>query len=153
MIAHLLIAAAFPDDYYWGLPVVMVVLAASAYFISRRFSSPPEQPTEKRPSSRFVSRRRLGSLLRVSVTWVTAPNVPRPTSGWILDRSKGGLRLTVGATVEPGTRLRVRPCNAPESNLGTLLQVRECRKDGGCWILDCRFVEDAQVPAQITPVG
>jgi hypothetical protein len=98
-------------------------------------------------ANRYVSRHRQGSLLKVAVFWLPPADASQPTTGWIFDRSTGGLRLNTGTSAEAGTRLRVRPCNAPESALGTLLQVRSCSQDGGSWILDCRFVEDATVSA------
>ena len=59
--------------------------------------------------------------------------------GFVLDRSTGGLRITVATAVEPGTNVQVRAANAPESVEFVGMMVRSCRKNGEFFVLGCEF--------------
>lgn len=61
--------------------------------------------------------------------------------GYVLDRSTGGLCLSVNGQIPEGTVLSVRTTNAPPTVPWVQLEVRNCRKmSNGEFELGCRFV-------------
>jgi hypothetical protein len=70
-----------------------------------------------------------------------APATAEPYYGWVLDRSVGGLRLTVETAVATGTILSLRPTNAPETAPWVQVEVRHCHQDGKNWELGCQFLK------------
>jgi hypothetical protein len=91
--------------------------------------------TEKR-----TALRRRGNSIKVLISDLDAQ--ARPTEGWILDRSVGGLCLQVeGAEVPVGTILSVLASNAPAGTPWTQVEVRSSRQEGNSWELGCQFVK------------
>ena len=64
----------------------------------------------------------------------------KPTNGYVIDRSTGGLCLTVPDEVMAGTVLSVRTLNAPESIPWVQVHVKSCRANAGEFELGCQFV-------------
>jgi hypothetical protein len=64
----------------------------------------------------------------------------QPTNGWVVDRSTGGLCLSVPEAVTEGTVLSVRTTNAPNSVPWVQIEVKNCRLVGKEYELGCRFV-------------
>ena len=64
----------------------------------------------------------------------------KPVSGWVVDRSTGGICVSVPEAVESGTVLCVRTANAPESVPWIQIEVKNCRPADGNWELGCQFV-------------
>jgi hypothetical protein len=62
--------------------------------------------------------------------------------GWVLDRSRLGLRLSLLEKCDCGTALKVRPADAPESAPWLAVEVRNVQAGDGCWELGCRFVSE-----------
>jgi hypothetical protein len=145
--------------------VVILVLAIPMFLAGRRLLSsdpPPEEvlPERSAPPAfgserRTVSQRRSRAPLVVFVPGAT-PTEARLAVGWVLRHPAGGLCLTIGAAVEPGVILRLRHRNANRSTPWTFVAVRDCRQAGGCWELECGFVEPdqrAEGTATETPPG
>jgi hypothetical protein len=63
-----------------------------------------------------------------------------PFEGWILDRSLGGLGLSVSRPVEPGTVLLARATGSAVRAPRPQLEVKYCRLHRGRWRLGCQFV-------------
>ncbi len=60
-------------------------------------------------------------------------------SGWVVDRSVGGLCLMVPQPVPIGSYWKVRPAEAPRTTPPVLVEVRTCVAAGAEWKLNCRF--------------
>lgn len=63
-----------------------------------------------------------------------------PEQGWLVDRSQGGLCLSVGRAYQEGSKLKVRPFRSADSVRWLLLKVRNHRRQGNRWLLGCEFV-------------
>jgi hypothetical protein len=68
-----------------------------------------------------------------------------PYRGWVVDRSRGGLRLVVKHAFSEGAILNVLPVGAPASTPWVEVQVRHCRRRGSGWELGCRFLSRPSV--------
>lgn len=94
-------------------------------------------PPDHSYADRRGSMRREGSLVRVILA---APSFRNGFGeGIVLDRSTGGLRITVATPIEPGTSMQVRAANAPESIDPVGVLVRSCRKTGEFFEIGCEF--------------
>lgn len=63
-----------------------------------------------------------------------------PINGYVLDRSTGGLCLSVGEPIEEGTILTVRTTNAPVTTPWVKIEVRNCRPISSSeWEIGCKF--------------
>src|SRR5262249_20408129 len=60
--------------------------------------------------------------------------------GWVIDRSMGGVRMTVDDSYETGDVLSVRPVKSPGTAPWLQLEVRSCQKKGSRWEIGCQFV-------------
>jgi len=60
--------------------------------------------------------------------------------GYVLDRSTGGLCISLSAELPAGTILSVRTTNAPSALPWIQVEVRNCRPVGKDWELGCKFV-------------
>ncbi len=146
----------------WLAPVVGIVAGGAVYFAGRwvfrrrsavaaaKSDPPPPRPVQRAcsgPSDPFLqgstvekraSLRRRGNAIAVLVSNVdaTAP----PSSGWVIDRSMGGLCLSVDKEMPAGSILSVRTSNAPTSAPWVQVEVRNCRPVGKDWELGCQFV-------------
>jgi hypothetical protein len=82
--------------------------------------------------------RRKGNAVPVQISNEQA--TAEPCFGWVIDRSVGGLRLSVDQPVTPATILSVRTTDAPESTPWVQVEVRNCAACDKNWELGCRFV-------------
>jgi hypothetical protein len=88
-------------------------------------------------SDRRGTIRREGRPVRVLVT---SPAFKGEVStGYVLDRSTGGLRLALTAAVATGMTLQVRADNAPDNTPWVTVLVRNCRNAGQHYELGCEF--------------
>jgi hypothetical protein len=62
-----------------------------------------------------------------------------PFPAWVMDRSMGGLGLSVDEPIEEGTFLRVRRAAAPNDVPWVEVQVRSLRIKENTWELGCQF--------------
>jgi hypothetical protein len=90
-------------------------------------------PTEQRRAAR-----RKGGVIHVLLSDQHAKAAP--SSGYVVNRSLGGLCLAVKETAAPGTILTVRTVNAPEVTPWIELRVCSCRQTREGWELGCQFV-------------
>ena len=71
---------------------------------------------------------------------VTSPALKNEVaSGYVLDRSTGGLRLALTVAVASGITLQVRADNAPDNTPWVTVLVRNCRHAGQHYELGCEF--------------
>jgi hypothetical protein len=94
-------------------------------------------PPEHSYADRRGAIRREGALVRVVLA---APTFRGGLGeGFVLDRSTGGLRITVASPLEVGTAVQVRAANAPETVEFVNVIVRSCRKSGEFYEVGCEF--------------
>jgi hypothetical protein len=75
-------------------------------------------------------------------TFVQLPeDVAKPIRGWVVNRSQGGLGLSVPQPISLNTILHVRITHAPESIPWTALEVKSCYFKANRWLLGCQFAE------------
>ena len=99
---------------------------------------PPPDPFEFGSSSeKRAALRRKGAFVEVLVT--DEAQQQHPWSAWVVDRSLGGLCLSVEREVEPGTVLRVRPRNAASMAPWVEVEVKSCKTEEGVLLLGCAF--------------
>ena len=83
--------------------------------------------------------RRVGNPIKV---FLAPPGQDNPQdSAWVLDRSVGGLCLSVEREYATGTFLRVLPSNAPDMAYWIDVDVRSCRPVKGGFELGVQFVK------------
>jgi hypothetical protein len=87
---------------------------------------------------RRASLRRGGNPVAVLIS--DAETKMAPFQGWVLDRSMGGLCLSVDQEVSQGTVLSVRAANAPANVAWVQVEVKNCRQEGDAWELGCQFL-------------
>jgi hypothetical protein len=100
-------------------------------------------PMRERAASRKERRewlRRVGELIQVDVA--DADGLAKPYAGKVVDRSRGGLCLAVGAPVEVGTRLRIRSSFYDETAPWVQVEVKRCWNAQGQWLLGCKFLQE-----------
>jgi hypothetical protein len=61
-------------------------------------------------------------------------------SGFVLDRSTGGLRILTQTSMAAGSSLQVKAANAPDTIGFVTVIVRSCRKNGNHFEIGCEFV-------------
>lgn len=89
-------------------------------------------------SERRTSLRRKGTLVEVQLRDAAART--DLGTGWVTDRSMGGLCVTVEEEVEPGAIFSIRAVTAPMAVPWVQLEVKSCRLKDGKWELGCQFV-------------
>jgi hypothetical protein len=94
-------------------------------------------PFRKRDKRAWL--RRDGSPLEIQVA--DAELTQPPVTGIVLNRSRGGLFLSVPHFTAAGTILSVRPPHAPEEQAWIQAEVRHCKQKGNCWQLGCKFTQ------------
>jgi hypothetical protein len=139
---------------YYAVPAVVGTAVAVATLLvgvqtviarskSRPHKPPPPRPPADEDDESFANRR--GSVRRegspVQVVMTSASLRGGQGSGYVLDRSTGGLRVAVKSEIPAGTALHVRAANAPESVPWVTVQVRSCRNAGPHYELGCEFVQ------------
>lgn len=91
-------------------------------------------------SERRTSFRRVGNAVEINVC---DEHFAQPAQrGWVLDRSRLGLRLSLLEKCECGTVLQVRPADALESAPWLAVEVRNIQAGDQCWELGCRFASE-----------
>jgi hypothetical protein len=119
------------------------------FFRKGRESSSPASVTERKvredPSAsspvteRRQAPRRYGD--PVQVVLFSGLAGARPFGAWVMNRSTGGLGLSVPQPMEPGLFLHVRVTRAPDDVPWVTVEVKSCRPLAGRWILGCQYVE------------
>lgn len=140
----------------WAIPAVGLAASGVVFFLgwllfggsrrARRPSSLPSRANQQAPDpfvqgdprDRRAALRRGGNPVAILISDAEARAKPSP--GWVIDRSTGGLCLSVSEAVVEGTILSVRTSNAPETIPWVQLEVKNCRAVGGEYELGCQFV-------------
>lgn len=152
MLSQLLFGLSIHDP--WVTPVAGVgataLVAALGYFIflRQRPKGPPPPPTPppQQPDpfdygaageQRKAIRRR-GNHTKVVVG--NAEGNQELGIGWVIDRSMGGVCLTMDEAIAVGSILSIKPLNAPGNLPWVQIEIRSCRKRDVHWELGCMFV-------------
>jgi hypothetical protein len=148
----------FSADLPWMIPAVGIVVTCFCFVVGRRLlapqrAAPPPSPAPgptAAPTDVFLhgsTRERRAAPRRrgnsIEVFFAPAPN-QEPLHAWVVDRSVGGLCLTLDQPVKQGEVWHVRPRKAPDSVPWTSVEVRSCKPDEGNWEVGCRFLQTPQ---------
>jgi hypothetical protein len=95
-----------------------------------------ESPTAKADNERRSWPRRKRAL---QVVLQDTGGESDPFPAWVMDRSLGGLGLSVDQPLEEGTMLRVRRRNAPPDVPWVEIQVKSVRIKETTWEVGCQF--------------
>jgi hypothetical protein len=130
-----------------GVVVFLVVLLVNWLISGRRKNRAKQVAAVSEERDPFVhggSSERRSALRRggnpVAILISDAETRAKPSPGWVIDRSTGGLCLSVSEPVVEGTILSVRTSNAPETIPWVQLEVKNCRLVGREYELGCQFV-------------
>jgi hypothetical protein len=132
--------------YVVGGVVVLVALVGLRLLTGRQrgLQQPPrlKQNTDSTgDDDTFANRRsaprRDGTAVKVVISSPTFRG--QLETGWVLDRSTGGLRIAVQDAIAVGATLQVRTENAPDTIPWVTVVVRSCRKDEKHHELGCSF--------------
>jgi PilZ domain len=93
-----------------------------------------------RAAERRVGYRRVGNPVEVLVC--DAEFKSPPVRGWVVDRSRMGIRLSLTEKKENGTVLQVRPTASPESIAWQTVQIRNAQENEGTWEMGCQFTNE-----------
>jgi hypothetical protein len=125
--------------------VVLTVLAvkfAPARFRRRdELLDVPEKdtwaPPEGTGADRRTTVRRDGKAVPVLLSSAAMPGVPEPA--FVIDRSRGGLKVVCAKPFPVGSPVQVRADNAPDNVPWVTVVVRSCRENGKRHELGCEF--------------
>jgi hypothetical protein len=90
-------------------------------------------------SERRGAARRSGAV--VPVLLYRANTGETPLRGWVIDRSAGGLSLSVPRAFTAGSLLKVRLDRGRQDTPWVQVRVKSCRAKGKLWHLGCQFTE------------
>lgn len=128
-----------------GVVLTMILLFASKGRSRRQPSSPAaglrsSQWTAAMPSfadRRTSTRREGGNPVKVVLA---SPAFKSGTlTGYVLDRSTGGMRLASGTGMPVGTSVQVRAVHAPDETPWVTILVRSCKPSGKGFEMGCEF--------------
>ena len=97
----------------------------------------PWMTEEQSLSDRRTSLRREGTPVKISATSPAFKN--GTNSGYVLDRSTGGLKLALQAGMAPGSSMQLRAEHAPEATPWVTVIVRNCTDTGEHFEMGCEF--------------
>lgn len=153
---HLLLFIDLGDWTTWIAPLIGLVATVLAYWLGvklterrqrqrlpARPTTPPADPMEDPfvhggKLERRTSVRRRGNAVAILVSDANAR--AEPISGWVVDRSMGGLCLCLSESFSPGTLLSVRAANAPSAVPWVQVEVKSCRQSNRDWEVGCKFL-------------
>jgi PilZ domain len=142
----------------WDLvaPLTAALVAGSMAFVLSRLvfpsqseaknAQPEEKPTpEYDPFVQGSATEQRNAFRRggnpVEVLLASPEEHGKQVHGWVVDRSVGGLCLTVDEAYTEGTVLTVRTLNAPPATPWVEVAVKSCRQTKDAWELGCQFVK------------
>lgn len=117
-------------------PAVAKLSANQATADEESLATSSESSTVKSDSERRSWPRRKRAL---QVVLQDAGGEGDPFPAWVMDRSLGGLGLSVDQPLEEGTMLRVRRRNAPPDVPWVEIQVKSVRIKETTWEVGCQF--------------
>jgi hypothetical protein len=135
----------------WWIGLTALISVAVGLFLGRYLSlrgtapadtEPAEQDrphdeaywAEKRSSPRFQVR-------AMRVLLAESPNQTDFIEAVMLNRSLGGLGLSVDREIPAGKTLHVCICESERDNHWSVIEIRYCRPERGRWTLGCKFLE------------
>jgi hypothetical protein len=144
--------SAWSDKLPWALGALsaVVIFTFVGVLVSRRSAQRPTQRLtleEVEPhhlylqtsgEERRTTTRRKGAATPVRLSATTQPE--NPFSGWVMDRSLGGVKLEVESQVTRGWVLNVGLTDASGGEHGFQVEVVHCQQAGSRWHVGCRFV-------------
>lgn len=105
--------------------------------------APPPPTPDDLKNDRRAGYRRLGNPVLVQLTGDDDNAVSALNEGWVIDRSRQGLRLTLASPRPSGARCRVRVHGAPDTVPWLPVEVKNCVKSlDGSYELGCQFLEE-----------
>ena len=133
-----------------GVGVTGVILVISALLLCRGSRIPPESfplgqlhraSDWELPSDSFANRRnsprREGQIVKV---FLSSPVFKKGiATGYVIDRSTGGLRIAMKAAMPVGGTMLVRADNAPDTIPWVTVIIRSCRPVGNHYEIGCEF--------------
>jgi hypothetical protein len=97
----------------------------------------------KRPASAVTSSERRAALRRrgpeIAVRVAQARGAAVP--GFVVDRSRTGLRLALPHPVAVGTALQLLAPEAPQGTVWVRVEAKHARPDAGRWLVGCSFTD------------
>ena len=154
MFTALLRGISLPHSELWlGVAAGMVSMSLALMFGRmvlgrRREPHGPPPPKEARPvpdpfdhgsaSERRSSLRRCGKQVRVFIT--DREGKAKPVEGWVMDRSMGGLCLSLYEPVEKEATLKIMVDNAPVGTPWVEIEIKTMRLDGDRYEVGCQFL-------------
>jgi hypothetical protein len=128
-----------------GLALLIVLVGCYSLIRRRPRRRHPHQspigsafPGLEDPNERRQAPRRHGNPTTVLIS--DAAGKAAPTRGVVVDRSAGGLRLTLGGAVEVRTILSVRPAEVTTIMPWIQVEVKSCRPAEAGWEVGCHFL-------------
>lgn len=88
-------------------------------------------------ANRRGTHRREGAPVKVLLSSPAFRN--KTNSGYVVDRSTGGLRIAISTELAPGSAVQVKAEHAPETTPWVTVIVRNCRHAGQHYELGCEF--------------
>jgi hypothetical protein len=85
-----------------------------------------------------VAHRRTGNPVPINIA--DAGGKIELATGWVIDRSMGGMRLEVVAALDTGATVSVRPRNCSPMTPWVQVLVSNCKKHGDHWQVGCKFL-------------
>jgi hypothetical protein len=133
---------------FLGTGLAILTLIGGRLVFTRAPRAAEVKPAEEGPtldpfvfgstSEKRSAARRKGGIIEVLLSDEQAK--AEPWSGYVVDRSLGGLCLLVKKWTQPGTIVTMRPVEAPPGVPWIEAKVRSCRQASDGWLLGCQFV-------------
>jgi hypothetical protein len=101
------------------------------------FDNPDAGEDEDSHANRRSSVRREGSPVKVVLTSPTFRNGME--TGYVVDRSTGGVRVVMTNQMVPGSTMQIRAQNAPENTPWVTVIIRNCKHTGQHYEVGCEF--------------
>jgi hypothetical protein len=114
--------------------------AGAALDDSNHPTTAPESDATLR--ERRLAPRRYGDPVEVRLKSYEHADANCGSTGWVRDRSQGGLALSTDKPLDVGTWLRIRPTIVPDDVAWVDVLVKDVRPQGPRWVLGCQFVEE-----------
>jgi hypothetical protein len=115
-------------------------------------AKPVERPEDKEFHALAIDERRVGGQRRwgnpVTVQ-LSSPLWDCPLNGIVVNRSTGGLGILTDQEVPAGTRIEIRPTEAPWYVQPVPADVRHCGKVGKGFLFGCEFSDDVPWKARV----
>jgi hypothetical protein len=101
---------------------------------------PTTRESAANPAERRASLRRDGNPIPISIQIDLAE--PVVIDGTVLDRSRGGLCVSVACEIPEGKAIRLRPAGGDAGEQWIEVQIKRSRKRKNSWELGCQFTHE-----------